>query len=86
MTKNHNLPKLEKNIEALQATLAKLASSDDFVELLRYIHQPGWTTIAEFYLVNGLVDNMHAQLRAFEQLQQTLMEGSRLIGEGIPTR
>ena len=82
----HNTDKLESQVKGLQESLARLAASDQFEEFFRHIHQPGWTTPAEFYLVSRVVDNMQVQLRNFEQLQQTLVEGSRLISEGIPTR
>jgi predicted transcriptional regulator len=85
-TQNHNIPQPEKEIKSLHELLTVLTGNDDYLELLKIIHQPGYTTIAEFYFVSRLVQNMQAQLRGYQQLQQTLMEGSRAIIEGVPTR
>jgi hypothetical protein len=75
----HNLVQLESAIKDLNGNLAELAREKDFQELIHLIHQPGWTTPAEFRLVNGIVKAMAVQVKALADLKQALLTGSREI-------
>lgn len=79
MTRKHDIPKLERHIKALHESVLELAVDDDFIELLKVIRFPGWTTPAEFTLVAALVDTMHTQVRELTDLRQTLLTASREI-------
>lgn len=84
----HDLQGLGERIKKLDASLKALAGSgdktvgasgDDLTELLRIIHQPGWTTPAEFILVSGLVDSLTRQVEAMTEQKKILMAGGRAV-------
>jgi len=86
----HDLAKLETKIKDLAAQLGSLTAPPHAEraankpvtvdDLLPIIHRPGWTTVAEFTLVNGIVDAMLAHTKAISTLQQTLLGGAAAIG------
>ena len=80
MMKGHDLPHLEGRIGALRQSLTQLSDDSDLAELLRHIHQPGWTTPAEFLLVAGMVDSLNKQVTLLIEQKQILMAGSRAVG------
>ncbi|HSX02130.1 MAG TPA: hypothetical protein VLI05_02325 [Candidatus Saccharimonadia bacterium] len=75
----HDIDRLEREIKALQLDLNKIAGSARWIELLKMIHFPGYTTPAEFYLVDNVVKSMAGQVRVLQHLEQTLFEGSHII-------
>lgn len=75
----HDIDRLEREIRALQLDLNKIAGSSRWVELMKIIHFPGYTTPAEFYLVDNIVKSMATQVRVLQHLEQTLLEGSQII-------
>ena len=79
MTRKHDIPKLERHIKALHESVLELAVDDDFIELLKVIRFPGWTTPAEFALVTALVDTMHMQVKELTELRKSLLTASREI-------
>jgi len=76
----HDVGQIETKVKELGQHLTKLASDQDFKEFLLTIRKPGWTTIAEFKLVTGVVDSMIAQTKALEGLKGVLINGSRSVG------
>ena len=76
----HDLVHLETRIKELSNNFSRLASEQEFQDFIKRIHQPGWTTPAEFTLVSGIVENMIAQTKSLANLKQTLIEGGRLVG------
>ncbi|HEY3017449.1 MAG TPA: hypothetical protein VGJ23_01320 [Gaiellaceae bacterium] len=77
----HDIPQLEGNIKALQEAVRVLATDDEYLELLKIIHFPGYTTPAEFQLVNAVVKSMQVQVRELTGLKKTLVSASREIIE-----
>ncbi len=75
------LDKLETSINQFREELRRLTADDDTAELPKIIHRPGWTTLAEYLLVTGLVDSMRAQVRVLVEMKQALLAGSREVGE-----
>ncbi len=71
--------RLAANIKGLVAEIDKYAGDKRWNVLLELIFKKGWTTPAEYYLVNGIVENMTQQLRVMTKLQDTLFEGSHLV-------
>ncbi len=55
--------KLENTIHSLKSAHVALGIPDDWDELWRIIHQPGWTTLAEATLVHVTVESIVAQTR-----------------------
>ena len=78
----HDIGKLEAHIKELHAILIDLSNEKAFEELLRQIHQPGWTTIAEYELFAGVLRNSVELAQVVRSNTTALVEGSRLISEG----
>jgi hypothetical protein len=76
---DHNIDHLEGQLKELHYALKLLSEDDALLELIRIIRQPGWTTPAEFMLVTGVTEALHAHTRAMVGLKQTLLSGSRAI-------
>lgn len=85
----HDIQGLGERIKKLDASLKALAGSgdqkaagasgEDLADLIRIIHQPGWTTPAEFILVSGLVDSLLSQTEALAAHKKILMAGGRAV-------
>jgi hypothetical protein len=84
----HELTKFEGRIKELIGSLNMLAQGEDgdLRELLRIIHQPGWTTPAELVFSHGIVDSMLVQTKALVGLKQVLLQGSRAVPQAAPGR
>jgi hypothetical protein len=76
---DHDVGLLEKNIEQVQVRLQALVDEDRFAELIRIIKNPGWTTPAEFHLVNTGVEIVGRQIEIVDQLSLGLLEGSQKV-------
>lgn len=77
----HNVDRLDTQIKELHATLHILSDDDLWLELIKLLRQPGWTTPAEFVLFDGITQAMHVHARALVEMKQVLLEGSRAIVE-----
>jgi hypothetical protein len=75
----HDIKRLEREIKALQLDLNKIAGSPRWVELMKIIRFPGYTTPAEFYLVDNIVKSMASQVQVLQHLERTLLDGSHII-------
>ncbi len=82
MSDQHDIGQLERDIKTFQKTVHAFASEDSFAQLLKFIHQPGWTTPAVFLLVRGAVTAMNAQLREMTSLRDVVVRASREIAAG----
>lgn len=82
MSAQHDIARLERDIRTLQKTVQALARDDVYNQLLELIHRPGWTTPAEFLLVDGAVNSMTAQLRELTALRDTVVVAARQIAVG----
>jgi hypothetical protein len=78
----HDIGRLERDIVTLQKTVQAFAQEDVYAQLLKYIHAPGWTTPAEFLLVDGAINAMTAQLRELTALRDVVAGASREIAAG----
>ena len=76
----HDLEGLGKKVTALSDALAKLGNGEDLKHLLQIIHRPGWTTPAEFLLVNSIVDHLAGQVGHLANLKGQLMKASEAVG------
>ena len=75
----HDITKLEEGINELYESLHELANDQKKEEFIRVIHRPGWTTVAEYRLVEGLISGLNKQVDALKNHLETLHEGSRAI-------
>jgi hypothetical protein len=73
------LTRLERNVSLLQKLLSDLGTARDLKEFLRHIHQPGWTTPAEFALVAGSIQSLTLQARSLQAQMQSVASGARLV-------
>ena len=76
---SHHIHELEKSIKTLADALATLGRGAHLLELQRIIHQPGWTSPAEFAFVNAILDHLSVEVRTIERLQADLVEASRKV-------
>ena len=77
----HDVGRLEERITEVRERLTAIIEDDSFLELIKIIHNPGWTTPAEFRLVTTVVEAIDQQVRVIERLKVELLEGSRLVGQ-----
>ena len=77
----HDIPQLEGDIRALHEAVRVLAVDEEYLELLKIIHFPGYTTPAEFQLVKAVIKSMRVQVVELTALKQTLLSASREIIE-----
>ena len=66
-------------LKTLADALATLGRGAHLLELQRIIHQPGWTSPAEFAFVNAILDHLSVEVRTIERLQADLVEASRKV-------
>lgn len=81
MSKAHSR-RLEAKAQKLRAALATLANDRVWRELIPIWRRPGWTTPAEFFLVDGALDGLLAQTKVIAGLRQVVLRGSRAVRPG----
>lgn len=78
----HDIKALDRNVGDLVGQLKRLAVVDDLEELrLKIIPRPGWTTPAEFLLVQGAINALRNQVEGALALKGVVMDASRRIGQ-----
>jgi hypothetical protein len=75
-----HIKRFEKKITDMRRAFAALPTDDSFETLLKYIHNPGWTTLAESTFFEGLVDSMTHQTQQLTNLHKQLMAGAEQVG------
>jgi hypothetical protein len=78
MQKNE-LAQLKTKIKEMRGSLASLADGRDFEEFNTIIHKPGFTSVAEHFLLAAVVDTMHEQARTLLSLKQALLAGASRV-------
>lgn len=76
---DHDVGRLESNIGQVQMRLRGYVDRDLFAEVIPIWKKPGWTTPAEFYLVETTINTISRQLDIIDQLSESLLEGSRMV-------
>lgn len=79
---NHELIQLEAQIQALKISHTALGSGDSLDELMKIIHRPGWTTVAELAFVRTGLESVHAQTKQLTTLTQGLLAAAKLVSAG----
>jgi hypothetical protein len=78
--KNDQKKQLEGQLLDLKKRFALFSKTgNDIDDMLRVIHQPGWTTIAEEMLTMELVKSLQNNLQNIQSMTETLFEASREI-------
>ena len=75
----HDIRHLEGRLKTLVLTLETVRSKQEFEELIKIVHGPGWTTPAEYQLVAGVVESMISHAEALNALKVVLLEASKEI-------
>jgi hypothetical protein len=75
----HDITSLEKKVTDLSNALAHLGTTEDLHTLLKIIKQPGWTTPAEFVLVNSIVESITAQTKSIATQRQQLLKAAEQV-------
>lgn len=80
-TADHDVRALEKQMTTFAKEAGLFAQSSDQAlrEFLRHLHQPGWTTPAEFALVSFVLDQMNQQMKTLQQTQNILLKSAGMI-------
>jgi hypothetical protein len=76
-----HVEQLDQRVRDLSTAFDDLGTSDDFKELLRIIHFPGWTTLPDVFFMNVLIDSAERAVDDARRIRQALLEGARAIGE-----
>ena len=79
MPKNH-IEILDKKITALSDALAHLGRGTTWKELLKIIHNPGYTTPAEFLFTQALIDAAQVHVNAMSSIETQIIEGAKQVG------
>jgi hypothetical protein len=69
----------ESQIKEFNNNLRQLTGGDSLDGLIKVIHQPGWTTIADIAFVGGILDSMVSQARTLNSLKQVLLSGASKV-------
>lgn len=81
-----HVDELDERLRALAAGFADLGSSDDFDEMLRIIHAPGWTTLIDVAFMNSLVEATERNVDDARHLRVAILQGARAIGDATLAR
>ena len=90
MTEHHihdngkHVAELEGRLRSLADGFTQAGSSDDYEELFKIIHSPGWTTVTHLELVNQLVNTAERNLTEAAELRGALLLGARAIAAESP--
>lgn len=81
MVDKKHVTDIEKKVVDLKNNMAQVAGETDqhMDELLKIIHNPGYTTPRDVQFTTGILDAMSAQTKAFAGLKEALMAASRDI-------
>lgn len=81
MAKVHNVGRLKGKAKRVINGINALGKTEDLEALIVEIFpRPGWTTPAEFLLVERLLDSMESQIEVLANLKKSIVQGSRMIG------
>ena len=80
-----HIDELDRRLRDLKDAYTDLGTPDDFDELFRIIHFPGWTTVIDVQLMNVVVDAADRAAADARLLRGALLEGARAIGEAGAT-
>ncbi len=73
----HDISRLQNKIERLHKSMS---SFEDSATLLKIIRRPGWTTPAEFLLVEASLESIQRQVEAAAEQYKRLVDAAGHIG------
>jgi len=75
----HDVVHLENKIQELSDSLTGLAAEKGFKDLAALIHKPGFTSVAESFLLTGVVGSMIEQAKVLSGLKQVLFDAAARV-------
>jgi hypothetical protein len=75
----HDLNSLKNRIDCIEVRLSDVSSFKE--ELFRIIHKPGWTTVAEFALVEASLASIDKQIETTTSHYRELIQTAQRVGE-----
>jgi hypothetical protein len=69
-----HVDELDKRLHGLSAAFADLGNTADFDALFKIIHDPGWTTWPDIFLINTLVDAAERAAKDARSVRTALVE------------
>ena len=81
--KDH-INRIEAELKELETLTRSSASNEDVQEVLRIIHQPGWTTPAETQLMLALTEATISNVKQTARLRQELLRCAKAVGASTP--
>lgn len=79
MTKFDHIAVLEKQISELSDALAHLGKGTSLRDLIKIIHQPGYTTPAEFKFTQAMVSGISNHVTAINGLTRDLVDAAQTV-------
>jgi hypothetical protein len=73
---------IEKHVDDLRKIIGDLAAPASFEEFLKIIRRPGWTTPAEFALVNLNLETLTATTRILVRVKGDLIKAAGQVKAG----
>jgi len=81
----HDIGGLECEVRALDEAICNLQAARHVERLIPIIRKPGWTTPAEWELVQSNINNLHNQTRHLHNAFDTLITIAGKIGQKAAT-
>ncbi|ADG14522.1 coproporphyrinogen III oxidase, anaerobic [Paraburkholderia atlantica] len=76
----HDLAALARRIEAFHGVIKRVDEEHKAETLIRIIHQPGYTTVAEWAFLAHTLENAIAQAEAAASTYAALVEDAQKVG------
>ena len=80
MMDGNHVEKLEEQIGQLRSVLRELNEDESFAQLHRVIHNPRFTSVAEFQLIDGGLQSMTELATALNELKRAIFAGASAVG------
>ena len=74
-----DLTEVKNHLNGLRTQLKSVADDGELDQFLQIIHRPGFTTVAETWLIRGFVNSMVEQAKVLTGLKQVLMSGASRV-------
>jgi len=74
-----HIEEIDQRLRELSAAFTGLGDTGDIEELLRVIHQPGWTSLRDVFFVNTLLDIVQQTTVTAEKQRAALRDGIQRI-------
>jgi hypothetical protein len=76
----HQLSQVEAHVRALISAYSTAGDTSDLDDLIRVIHNPGWTTPAELQFVTAALESLNAQAKQTAALRASVVTAARAVG------